>query len=113
MSHNELLETLPLVEEEVKEILMHRDAHFGGQFSVMRDYYTTEGKGVHFSVEEVERLENLVDEDLAPLLLSGSDMERVGKARATYRQLRELCEVENPKNPHPRLLADLILSEDG
>ncbi len=73
-----LLETLPLVEEEAKTILMHRDAHFAGQFSVMVDYYAQEGKGVHFRIEEVEQLKQLqssVGEDLAPLLLSEAEME--------------------------------------
>ena len=57
-------EHFPLVDALDHEILMHRDAHFGGLFSVMIDYYQTEGKGVQpqFSLQRIEKLQQLEKE---------------------------------------------------
>lgn len=99
------------------EILMHRDVHFGGLFHVMYDYYKKGGKGVNpeFSLERLSYLETLekkMKQNLSALLLTGSEAERVAKERQTYKKLREIYEVKSTKSPYPRLIADLILSEE-
>lgn len=110
-------ENFPLTDSVDKEILMHRDAHFGGQFPIMLDYYREEGKGVNpnFDLSRIESLaaaEMQMKQNLAPLILSGADADKVAQAKEAYKKLRDVYEVENPKSPHPRLIADLILSEE-
>jgi hypothetical protein len=101
------------------EILMHRDAHFGGQFPVMLEYYRNEGKGANPEfeiprIEELQRMEQESGENLAALLLTGPDAERVAKTREAYRKLREVAEsTQKGKPTHAQLLAHLILSEDS
>jgi len=99
------------------EILMHREAHFGGQFSVMIDYYKGEGKGIQpdFSlarVEELAALETHLKLDLAAQYLDVSEAEKIGESRTAYKALRSVYEVKKPRTIHPRLIADLILAED-
>lgn len=106
-----------LADAEDIEILMHRDAHFGGSFDVMLDYYQNGGKGVCEEmllerIEELRQLQQSSRQDLAGYLLSGFEAEHVARARNAYKSLRELYELETSTNPLPKLLADLILSED-
>lgn len=110
-------EHFPLVDALDHEILMHRDAHFGGLFSVMIDYYQTEGKGVQpqFSLQRIEKLQQLEKElkqNLAATFLSADEIQKVADAREAYRQLRKIYEIASLKSPHPKLIADLILSEE-
>ncbi|MCB1148706.1 MAG: hypothetical protein KDK48_00940 [Chlamydiia bacterium] len=110
-------EMYTLSEEMDREILLHRDAHFGGKFDVMLEYYENEGRGVDpdFELERIRQLaqyEEETGENLAALLLTGADAERVFAARQAYKTLREICEVADPKQRYPRLIAELILSED-
>jgi hypothetical protein len=110
-------ESFPIVDSIDHEILMHRDAHFGGLFSVMLDYYANEGKGVQpeFDLPRIERLmamEKDLKENLAALFLASDEMQKVSDAREAYAKLRAIYEVNNPKSIHPRLIADLILTED-
>jgi hypothetical protein len=98
-------------------LVMHRDAHFGGQFDIMLDYYAKEGKGVNpdFNLERIAQLAQIekgLNQNLAGLLLSGAEAERVAKSREAYRTLRSLYEIRSPKNRYPLLIADLILTED-
>lgn len=99
-------------------IVMHREVHFGGKFSFMLDYYIKEGRGVNPEFEiarirELETLEHHLNQNLATLLLSGPDVERVAEAKEAYRKLRALYEGKSsPSKKHPRLIADLILCED-
>lgn len=98
-------------------ILMHRDAHFGGDFGVMLNYYESEESiGVHpdFDPERIiylAEVEKEMGQDLAPLILTGAEAEKVGRARHAYAKLREIYELDE-LDPRPRLLANLILSED-
>ncbi|NGX58418.1 MAG: hypothetical protein K940chlam3_01325 [Chlamydiae bacterium] len=113
----EELEAFPLMDTVDKEILMHREAHFGGKFLIMLEYYAVGGKGVHpeFDIKRIEKLheiETTMQENLAPILLSGSDAEKIGQAKDAYKSLRELYEQENPRSKLPKLIADLILSEE-
>lgn len=111
-----------LIDAQDIAILMHRDAHFGGKFEFMIDYYEKEGKGIfpEFDIErirELHEMEKRLEQNLAPLLLSGSDAERVGQAKTAYKKLRDLYEMTSQKSgvtqaQYPRLIADLILSEE-
>lgn len=110
-------EELPLRDATDVLILMHRDAHFGGQFDQMLDYYAQEGKGVHPDID-LSRIQALIEiekglkEDLAGLFLQGTDAEKVARSRKMYKDLRSLYENEKTENKMARLIADLILSED-
>lgn len=98
------------------EILMQRDAHFGGDFTVMARHYQEE-RMTHHPEITLERiaylaaLEKAEKEDLAPLLLTGPEAERVARARHAYAQLKALYEAPL-LSPLPRLIADLILTEE-
>ncbi len=110
-------EPFPLRDATDTLILMHREAHFGGQFAEMLEYYLREGKGVHPEIElsriqELAKIENELKQDLAALFLQGSDAEKVARARQMYKDLRSLYENGKPENRIARLIADLILSED-
>lgn len=98
-------------------VLMHRDAHFGGSFDIMLDYYRNQGKGIcpdieFAQIEEMAATEKNTKENLAAILLSGSEAELVAQSRDIYKKLKKVCETANPKLPHPGLIAHLILSED-
>ena len=99
-------------------ILMHRDAHFGGDFDVMLKYYEAEDSiGIHpdFDPERIEYLgqvEKELGDDLAPLILTGVEAEKVGRSRLAYAKLKEIYEMDSEPDSTPRLLADLILSEE-
>lgn len=110
-------ESFPLSESLDTEIVMHRNAHFGGKFEFMLEYYSQEKKGVieDFSLERIEELyllEKNTQEDLTDLLLSEADIERVEKSLSTYSEIKEIYEIKNPKNKLPQLISDLILSEE-
>ena len=110
-------EHFPIVDSLDHTILMHRDAHFGGKFSIMLDYYKKEGKGVQpeISIERIERLhllEEQLKQNLAALFLVSNEMEKVAEAIQAYQKLREIYEVKKPRSIHPQLIADLILSEE-
>lgn len=100
------------------DILMHRDAHFGGKFSIMLDYYRRDGKGTNPEfeiprIEELQQVEQDTGENLAALLLSGPDAEHIARAREAYRKLREITEAPvKSRATHAQLLANLILGED-
>jgi hypothetical protein len=99
------------------QILMHREAHFGGQFDLMLEYYAGGGKGVNpefeiSRIEELAQIENGLQQNLAVLFLSGADAEKVSRARQMYKELRSLYEEAKPGSYSARLIADLILTED-
>lgn len=106
----------PLTDATDMAILMHRDAHFGGQFEIMLEYYIKGGKGVNpeFDVERIQELavyEKQTKQNLATILLSGADAERIARAKEAYKTLRDLYDTDKPFTKNPRLIADLILTE--
>lgn len=111
-------DSFELTDEIDHQILMHRDAHFGGDFGVMLDYYNAEESvGVHpdFDSERIAYLaevEKEIGQDLAPLILTGIEAEAVGRARQAYAQIKEIYEIDEEESRYPRLIADLILSEE-
>lgn len=99
------------------EILMHREAHFGGNFDIMIDYYQKDGKGCSPTINipriiELAEIEKNTGENMAALLLSGADAEKIQMIRDTYKTLRDLYDIKEQANPIPKLIADLILSEE-
>lgn len=114
---DDLVGRYPLADALDHEILMHRDAHFGGHFPTMLAYYQQEGKGIQpeFEIEKIEQLANLeaeLKQNLATLFLVVPEIEKVAEAREAYRRLKSIYEVSNPKNRISQLIADLILTED-
>lgn len=111
------VEQFPIAYSIDNLILMHRDAHFGGDFNIMLDYYKKNGRGTSMEFD-VERIQALADtqhaegKDLSPIMLSGAEAEKVAHARQLYKDLRELCESDSKQNIIPKLIAELILSED-
>ncbi len=108
---------IPIIEAVDSQIVMHREAHFAGQFSDMLEYYMQGGKGVCADFE-LKRIQELADievrlkENLAGVLLSAADADKIAAARQMYQDLREICEVKNPRNKYPRFIAELILAEE-
>lgn len=119
-------EPIPLEEESSefflfhsmdREILMHRDCHFGGKFSIMLDYYEKEGKGVNpeFEISRIHYLERVEEEtgkNLAAEIFSAADAEEVSRVQEKYKRLRSLYEMQGEGKNKPCLIADLILSEE-
>jgi HEAT repeat protein len=110
-------DSIPLANAQDNAILMHRDVHFGGKFDIMLDYYINEGKGVNpeFNLERIHELalmEKGMKEDLAAVMLSGPDAEKIAEAKNAYKKLRQLYEKPKPETKNLRLIADLILSEE-
>lgn len=110
-------EHYPLSDELDNEVIMHRNAHFGGKFDIMLEYYSQEGKGAHpdITLDKIEELlhkEHEMQEDIGMLLLSEAENEKVEESKAKYQQLRSIYNVKNSKTPLPALIADLILTEN-
>jgi hypothetical protein len=108
-------EIYPVFDAIDHEILLHRDAHFGGNFGFMLNYYSRNGKGIRdeFSIDRMlflAEFEKQIKENLAGLVLSGPEAENVAKAKEAYKKLRDL--YETCKQKLPLLIADLILSEN-
>ena len=103
---------LPLLNTLDLEILMHKDAHFGGSFEMMIDYYEKDGIGVQedFDIERIKEL-SLFDKDghLAEDVLPDMAKSDVIFAKELYKKFKSCYEG---KNLLPQKLADLILSED-
>ncbi len=115
-NESEVPEDFPLTNATDVAILMHRDAHFGGLFALMLEYYVKGGKGVNpeFDIErilELAEIEKKMNQNLASLLLSGADAEKVARAKEAYKALRDLYDSDQPFIKNPLLIADLILSE--
>lgn len=102
---------LPLLEEEDRDIVMHRDAHFGKSFKLMLEHYEDEGIAAVLDVDP-SRIEFLMDleeklgSNLAPYLLQGADAEKVAQSIRLYKALRE------QKTPLVSAISELILSEE-
>jgi len=113
----EEIEGFDLKDEIVNGILMHRDVHFGGQFQFMIDYYQKNGKGAlqEYTLEkikEIESIERQLGENLAALLLSGSEAEQVNAAKEMYKKLRDVYESKDQTDRYAQLIVDLILTEE-
>lgn len=111
------LEELPVFDEEDRDILMHRDAHFSENFEIMKEYYEKEGKGAILDIdvdriEELELIERRLGRNLSPLLLQGADAEKIAFSRMLYQKLQDLYESKDEEKDLLLHIADLILSEN-
>lgn len=110
-------EEIPLADSLNNAILMHRDAHFSGDFDAMIDYYKKGGKGTSpdFEIDKIMQLaalEKQMNQNLAGIFLSGPEAEQVAEAKNAYKALRALYEMNDPNKRYARLIADLILAEE-
>lgn len=111
-------DALPLSDQNANDILMHRNSHFGGKFDFMKEYYMEEGIGAHPEIEleqinELALFEKQIGQDLAPLSLSKTELEKVKCSIRMYRALQKICNLSQDVNSIPTLLADLILTEEA
>lgn len=108
-------EGLYLVDEEDRDIIMHRDVHFGGKFDIMLEAYYNETKAavLDTSVKRIKGLqayEEKLGSDIAPLILQGADAEKVAFAKKMYKELSTLFEAK--EKDLPQAIGSLILSEN-
>lgn len=106
-----------LTDELDHEILMHREVHFGGSFDEMLNYYEEERLGAHpdFELDRIEYLaavEKETGSNLASMLLSGAEAERIAVARKRYQDFKIIYEKPRLATHHARLIADLVLTEN-
>ena len=106
---------LPLFDNIELEILMHRDVHFGGNFSIMIDYYENDGVGVMEdyeikTIKKMQKIEHSLKQNLSEVLLSDEAKKLIERAKKIYLELREV--YEQKAHHTSRLIADLLLSED-
>ncbi len=116
--HASPLQEFPLIDDIEHTILMHRDVHFGGNFSIMLDYYEKEGKGIssEFEIDGIQKLsliEETINQNIAPILLTGAEMEQVATAKQAYKKIKEIYDLPaGPEKQRLTLIANLIFSED-
>jgi hypothetical protein len=106
---------IPLLDAVDIEILMHRDAHFGGNFDIMLEYYEGEGVGAmpDFEVErirELKEIQNDLGENLSAKILPMPVLEQIKEAQGLYKKFREVYESKG--NHISVLISDLILAEE-
>jgi HEAT repeat protein len=106
--------SFPLIDEQDHAILMHKEVHFGGDFSLMIEYYKEDGKGVieEFALEricelaEIEMQNNL---SLSSEILAEEEQQEVIRAKEKYETLKKVYDLP-PCLAHK--IADLIFAED-
>lgn len=106
----------PLIDAIDMEILMHRDAHFGGNFEVMIEYYEQQGVGVmpDFELQEIKRLQSLekdLEQNLSEVYLPEPAKKIVSNSQKLYQSIRDVY-AEGVKDKISILISDLILSEE-
>ena len=106
------MKDLPLLNTIDLEILMHKDAHFGGSFDMMMEYYANDGIGVQeeFDIDRIKEL-SLLDKEghLSSEVLPDLAKNDVLLSKDLYSKFKECYEGDNPL---PQKIADMILSED-
>lgn len=108
---------LPLLDEGDALAVIEREAHFGSNFSIMRDYYQNpQAIGIHpeITLEQIDRLEEFettAKKDLVSLL-SPSDQSLIEESKSSYAQLKQLYQIQSEQIVPAQRLADLILCEE-
>lgn len=105
---------MPLLDAVDLDILMHKEAHFGGNFSIMIDYYAENGVGVMpdfelSRIEELQAIERSLGTSLAEHLLPPQAMEQVKLSKKLYHDLRQVYSAGD--KTLGAKLSDLILTE--
>ena len=108
--------TAPLLDTIGLEILMHRNAHFGSNFTVMLEYYEKEGVGImpDFSITRIKNLQNLEKQegkDLFEIYMPAAAKDQVQKAKELYLELQNSYEAKKKEDPL-LLISDLLLTEE-
>ncbi|MBS3902776.1 MAG: HEAT repeat domain-containing protein [Anaplasmataceae bacterium] len=108
-------DTSHLSNEMDHEIIMHRNVHFGGSFTVMLEYYEKEGRGSQPEIEPSRIRALLQLEEQEPhcfdQFLFSDEEEKVQKAKGLYQRFQALYDIPDA-SPISLALADLILSEE-
>ncbi|MCH9621847.1 MAG: hypothetical protein S4CHLAM20_12750 [Chlamydiia bacterium] len=107
------MEDHPLLNTIDLEILMHKDAHFGGSFETMIDYYEQDGVGVQeeFDIDRIKELQAFDKEGhLSNEVLPEMAKSEVIFSKDLYTKFKNCYEQEDEILPHK--IADLILSEE-
>jgi HEAT repeat protein len=112
---DELLGHIPILDAVDLDILMHKDAHFGGSFDIMIDYYKRDGVGVmpDFDlkrIKELKKIEASFQGSLSESLLPMPAQQAVERSKKLYSELREVYEQE--AESLPKAICDLILTEE-
>lgn len=99
------------------DIIRHREAHFSGSFSLMIEYYGTEGRGrdPDFTISrlhELKAMEEKSGQNLAPLVLADEQQQEIAGSRALYQKFKEIYSKGTKSRPEEMLIADLILSDE-
>lgn len=106
---------IPLLDAIDLDILMHKDAHFSGNFPLMIEYYENEGVGVmpDFDLDRIKELyeiENSLGASLSESLLPLPARQMIDRSKKMYHDLRSVYEK---KHDHVACsVSDLILTED-
>ena len=108
---------LPMPDDIANLILMHRNAHFGGKFAFMLEYYQNEGPGCctefdFFNIQKLAEIEEKVGQDLSAVRLSKTEQKQIKNVLQLYQGLRKLHSIAQDANSIPSLLSDLILTEE-
>lgn len=106
----------PMIDTIDMEVIMHRDAHFGGSFDEMLNYYMQQGVGKmpDFEIDQMLRLQTLekeLGENLFDTYLPDPAKEQVYAAKKMYQDLRDVY-TDPQATQESKLLSDLILSEE-
>ncbi len=109
---------LPLPDDIANLILMHRNAHFGGKFAFMLEYYRKDGVGCCnefdlYSIKKLAEIEEQLGYDLASSRLSETEHEQILNVLQLYQGLRKLHSISQDAGSIPTLLAELILTEEA
>lgn len=117
MTEDNALRELSKLSDTDIDILMHREAHFSGSFSLMIEYYASEGRGrdPDFTISrlhELKILEEKSGQNLAALLLADEQKEEIAQSRALYQKLKDIYSKGKKSRPEEMLIADLILSDE-
>jgi len=107
------MEDHPLLNTIDLEILMHKDAHFGGDFDVMLEYYENDGVGVQeeFDIDRIAELKAFDKEGhLSSEVLPEMAKNEVIYSKDLYLKFKQCYDEEGQELSQK--VADLILSED-
>lgn len=107
----------PVADTVDNEILMHRDVHFSGSFVHMLNYYEKGSKGIDTAISTgrikyLQQLEKEGNNNLSAQFLSAWEIEKVARGKELYKDLREVSESDTEEARIPKLIANLIFSED-
>jgi len=106
---------IPLLDAVDLDILMHKDAHFGGNFSIMIEYYEGDGIGSMPDFEldrikELDQIEKALGSSLSEMLLPLPAKQIVERSKKNYQDLRSI--YEKNEISIAKAVSDLILSEE-